>query len=92
MHLSYIIPNDLDYVNGWSSVNIVSVNGRQSCVAAKTGSSSINGGTATVNGKVFKAPFAPCPGSKYEPYPSSASEHGIGLATVAAGIGMAAIF
>ena len=90
MHLSYIIPNDLDYVNGWSSVNIVSVNGRQTCVAAKTGSSSISGGTATVNGKVFKAPFAPCPGSKYEP--SSAGEHGIGLATVAAGIGMAAIF
>ncbi|EJK57634.1 hypothetical protein THAOC_22301 [Thalassiosira oceanica] len=81
--------NASDFVQGWGSVTIDSVNGRQSCVAAQAGSTSTSGGTATVNGKIFNAPFAPCPGASSM---SSASEHGVGLAAVAAGIGMAAIF
>ncbi|EJK65458.1 hypothetical protein THAOC_13673, partial [Thalassiosira oceanica] len=78
------------FVQGWESVLTESVNGRQSCVATKaTGYISTSGGTATVNGKIFNAPFAPCPGASSM---SSASEHGVGLAAVAAGIGVAAIF
>lgn len=80
---------DPDFVSGWQSVNIDNVNGRQSCVAAKKGSSSVNGNGATVNGKNYEFPFPPCTGASPM---SSANGHGIGLAVAAAGIGMVAIF